>query len=191
MRPRRSLLRLGALLLALAPCAALAQAPIPGTRLDTVLNTLAKAAAENNTEGVEARLRERVDPNLIDETGRSPLGYAAAFGNTEMAKALLEGGARVDYRDKLGDTALHRAAEAGQAQMVRLLLAANAPVDATNRQGITPLMLAADANKVEAVRVLLAGGADPKKQDFSGRDALGWAAGKPGPLHLLEQAAAH
>jgi hypothetical protein len=29
-------------------------------------------------------------------------------------------------------------------------------------------------------------GADPKKQDFSGRDALGWGAGKPASLRALQ-----
>jgi ankyrin repeat protein len=66
------------------------------------------------------------------------------------------------------------------------LLAAKAPVDATAPQGITPLMLAAANNKGEAIKVLIEGGADPKKQDFTGRDALGWAAGKPASLRVLQ-----
>jgi uncharacterized protein len=148
--------------------------------------TLVNAAAQNKTEDVEMMLRRGDNPNYTDSTGRTPLDYAASFGNAAMVKALLDNGARVDYRDNFGRTALHWAAEVGQSESLRLLLAAKAPVDATARQGITPLMLAAGGNKADAVKLLLAAGADPKKQDYTGRDAIGWAAGKPAALRVLQ-----
>ena len=150
--------------------------------------TLGNAAAQNKTEDVEGMLRRGDNPNFTDSAGRTPLGYAAALGNAAMLKALLESGARIDYRDNFGRMALHWAAEAGQSEAIRLLLAAKAPVDATARQGITPLMLAAGGNKGEALKALLAAGADPQKQDFTGRDAIGWAAGKPAALRVLQGA---
>jgi uncharacterized protein len=148
--------------------------------------TLANAAAQNKTDDVEMMLRRGDNPNYTDGAGRTPLGYAAGFGNAAMVKALLAGGARIDYRDNFGRMALHWAAELGQVESIRLLLAAKSPVDATARQGITPLMLAAGGNKSQAVKLLLDAGADPKKQDFTGRDAIGWAAGKPGALRVLQ-----
>ena len=148
--------------------------------------TLVNAAAQNKTEDVESMLRRGDNPNYTDSAGRTPLGYAASFGNAPMVKALLAGGARIDYRDNFGRIALHWAAELGQAESISLLLAAKSPVDAAARQGITPLMLAAGGNRAEAVRLLLAAGADPRKQDFTGRDALGWAAGKPAALRVLQ-----
>lgn len=150
--------------------------------------TLANAASQNKLGDVQALLNRGDNPNFVDGAGRTPLGYAAALGNAAMAQLLLEHGARVDYRDNFGNTALHWAAENGRTEMVKLLLAAKAPVDATNKQGITPLMQAAGANKADVVRVLLKGGADPRKQDFTGRDALGWAAGKPSTLRVLQTA---
>jgi uncharacterized protein len=177
---------LGAMLVAIAATTALAQ--------EDGLNymyTLPNAAAQNKLDDVQTMLRRGDSPNVIDPAGRSPLDYAATFGNMAMIEALLGAGARLDFRDQFGNTALHWAAESGQIASLRRLLAAQAPVDAPNKQGVTPLMLAADANKVEAVRVLLASGADPKKQDFTGRDALGWAAGRPGALRMLQQAPAH
>ena len=150
--------------------------------------TVANAAAQNKTADVEMMLRRGDNPNFTDDSGRTPLDYAAGFGNTQMLKALLDYRARVDYRDKFGRMALHWAAELGQPDSIRLLVAAKAPVDATAPQGVTPLMLAASANKAEAIKVLLAAGADPKKQDFTGRDATGWAAGKPAALRVLEAA---
>lgn len=148
--------------------------------------TIANAAAENKTDDVATFLRNGVNPNFLDYAGETPLDYAASFGNAEMARALLDGGARIDYRDKFGGTALHWAAQAGHADMVTLLVQAKAPVDAINKQGITPLMLAAAANNGAAVRALLQAGADPKRQDFTGRDALGYAAGHPNTLRVLQ-----
>jgi uncharacterized protein len=150
--------------------------------------TLANAAQQNKTDDVAMMLRRGDNPNFTDGAGRTPLGYAASYGNAAMLKALIDNGARIDYRDNFGRIALHWAAELGQAEAIRLLLAAKSPVDATARQGITPLMLAAGGNKGEAVKLLLAAGADRKKQDYTGRDALGWAAGKPAALRVLEAA---
>jgi uncharacterized protein len=148
--------------------------------------TLTNAAEQNKEQDVAALLRRGDTPNFLDSTGRMPLAYAAAAGNVTIAKILLEGGARADYRDSSGGTALHWAAQNGHAEIITLLLAAKATVDAQNKQGITPLMMAGANSKIEAIRVLLAGGADPKKQDFSGRDALGWATGKPSSLRVLQ-----
>jgi ankyrin repeat protein len=148
--------------------------------------TVVNAAALNKTDDVRTLLQQVKDPNITDSLGRTPLSYAASLGNTEMIKVLLDSGARIDYRDLSGATALHWAAETGHADVIRLLLAAKAPVDVTNRQGVTPLMMAADANKSDAARALLEGGADRKRQDFSGRDALGWAAGKPMIVSILQ-----
>jgi uncharacterized protein len=186
----RLLSTLFAFFLAVAGGAALAQDESPRQEMRPLdFSSLLTAAAQNQTEAVERLLRRGDNPNDLDSNGRSPLGYAALYGNTEMTKALLASGARLDFRDRFGNTALHWAATNGQIEVLRLLLDGKAPIDAPNKQGMTPLMMAADANRVETVRVLLAAGADPKKEDFSGRDAIGWAQGKPGSLRLLEQAA--
>ncbi|HXY99485.1 MAG TPA: ankyrin repeat domain-containing protein [Stellaceae bacterium] len=179
---RRALLASLGLALAAGP----ARAQTPQKLFDWY--SLANAAAENKTDDVAIFLRKGENPNFLDPSGRSPLDYAASFGNTAMIKLLLNAGARVDYRDKDGATALHWAAEAGQAEAIAALVQANAPVDAINRQGITPLMLAAGANKGEAVKALLKAGADPKRQDFTGRDARSFAAGHANALRALEAA---
>jgi ankyrin repeat protein len=150
--------------------------------------SLANAAEQNKEEDVATLLRRGDTPNFLDSNGRMPLSYPAAFGNATIAKMLLDAGARVDYRDSAGGTALHWAAQSGHAEIITMLLTAKATVDAQNKQGITPLMMAAANSKIEAIRALLAAGADPKKQDFSGRDALGWAAGKPASLRALQAA---
>lgn len=150
--------------------------------------TLANAASDNKPDAVAYILRRGDNPNFLDPGGRTPLDYAAEHGNTEIIRMLLDAGARIDYRDKFGATALHWAAERGHVEAIEMLIAAKSPVDAVNRQGITPLMLAASTDKAAAVRALLKAGADPKKQDYTGRDALGWAADRPNARRVLEDA---
>lgn len=149
--------------------------------------TVAIAASHNSIDQVQAALaRGNADLNGLDSTsGRSALEYAASFNNVAMAKLLLEHGAHVDARDASGGTALHWAAERGNLDVMHLLIDNKAGVDAQNRQGITPLMSAASHAQPGAVRLLIASGADPKKQDYTGRDALGWAGGQPAVLQAL------
>ena len=150
--------------------------------------TVAIAASHNATDQVQALLtRPGIDPDVIDSTGgRTALDYAASFNNLAMAKLLLDHGAHVDARDPAGNTALHWAAERGNFDMMRLLIANKGDVNAANRQGITPMMSAASHGQAAAVRLLLASGADPKKQDYTGRDTVGWAAGQPAVLQALK-----
>jgi len=143
--------------------------------------TIADAAAHNDTRQVEGLLAAGGrDPDAIEsQDGRTALDWAAAFDNLPMAQLLLRYGAHIDARDKLGNTALHYAAERGRIDFMRFLIAQKATIDAGNRQGLTPLMIAAQHGQAAAARLLLASGADPRKQDFTGRDAIGWAAENP------------
>ncbi|HUB94926.1 MAG TPA: ankyrin repeat domain-containing protein [Stellaceae bacterium] len=151
--------------------------------------TIPMAAEKNDTDGVQQLLADTAnDPNAVESTtGRTGLDFAAAFNNAAMAKMLLSHNAHVDLRDRSGNTAIAYAAERGSLLVLRILLDAKADPNAANRDGITPLMLAVDKSQPEAIRMLLAGGADPKKQDFTGRDAFGWAAGKPAIVEALKE----
>lgn len=149
--------------------------------------TIAVAASHNETASVQQMLTDpTTDPDVRDgESGRTALDYAASFNNLDMAKLLLDHGAHIDWRDNLGNSALHWAAERGNVAIMRFLIERGATVDFPNTQGITPLMVAAEHGQPAAVRLLLASGADPKKQDFTGRDALGWAEGQPAAMQAL------
>ncbi len=149
--------------------------------------TIAIAASRNETGRVAELLEDHEnDPDVLDsQSGRTALDFAGVFNNVDMAQLLLIHGAHVDQRDSFGNIALHWAAERGSMEMMRLLIAKGATVDAVNKQGITPLMVAAEHAQPAAVRLLIASGADPRKQDFTGRDAFGWAAGKPNIVQAL------
>jgi uncharacterized protein len=149
--------------------------------------TVADAASHNDLEQVAALLKagDR-DPDARESsTGQTALGYAALFDNITMAKLLLENGAHIDTADRLGNTALHYAARRGTIDFMRFLIANKAVIDLANRQGTTPLMTAAGQGKTAAVRLLIASGADPRKQDFTGRDAFGWSVGNPAVQQVL------
>jgi uncharacterized protein len=152
--------------------------------------TIANAASHNDMGQVMAILGtvgplDRIDADVVDSAGRTALDYAASFNNTTMAKVLIDHGANVDYRDPLGYTPLHWAAERSNLDVMKVLIDSKATVDALNRQGVTPLMVAAGHTQPQAVRLLMERGADPKKQDYTGRDSFGWAAGKPAVIQAL------
>ena len=150
--------------------------------------TIALAASHNATDQVQSMLVQGgQDPDAVDSvSGRTALDYAASFNNLAMAKILLDHGAGVDARDPSGNTALHWAAERGNIAVMKLLIARKAMVDAADKQGITPLMQAIAHSQPRAVRLLIESGADPHKQDFTGRDAFGWARENPTMMQALE-----
>lgn len=149
--------------------------------------TIVNAAATNNAADVKVFISKRVNLNVADPQGRTALSFAAQLGNSEIAQLLLDAGATVDLRDKLGNAPLHFAAEGGKLEVAKALVAARATVDLPIRQGITPLMLAIGHGQAAVVKALLAVGADPRKTDFTGRDAFGWAARQPAILQILRE----
>jgi ankyrin repeat protein len=173
--------------LAVALAAGSTAAQIFTDQFNSAWYTIVSAAAGNNITDVRTFIAKRVNVNQTDPQGRTALSYAAELGNSEIAKELLDARAAPDQRDKLGNVPLHWAANNGRVEVMKMLIAGHATVDAPDKQGITPLMGAITHNQVAAVKTLLAAGADPKKQDFTGRDAFGWAAGQPTMIRVLQE----
>lgn len=154
-------------------------------------DNIARAAAENDANKVRELVTGGANPNQTDDETRTGLHIAAIRGNLSIAAILIKAKARLDITDKLGNTPLHYAADRNQGEMVKLLLEAGASPDPVNRDGVTPLMMAAARGNLEIVSALLAKGASPNKTDFTGRDALGWAADSHRPVvtQALQRAA--
>jgi uncharacterized protein len=133
------------------------------------------AAAAGEADRIAWLMADGGNADEADKDGHTALMRAAMANYAAVAHALLAHDARVDLRDRLGDTALHWAAQTGSVSVLRVLLAVHVDVDAPDSRGVTPLMLAASNNRPEAVRLLLQSRADPRKTDYTGRDAVGWA----------------
>ncbi|MEI8395431.1 MAG: ankyrin repeat domain-containing protein [Rhodospirillaceae bacterium] len=150
------------------------------------------------TAGDLLKARERLvrgdKADTADIHGVTPLINAVKAGNTDMVTLLLEFGAHPGVTDTEGNTALHWAADRGDPVLIKLMLAGKAKIiDRENRQGLTPLMMATRAGRIEAIDVLAKAGADLGKSDYTGRDALAWAAESRNPevAAALRRAGAH
>ncbi len=183
----RRALTAGLAVLVLQVAAVGARGQIFSDQFNSAWYTIVTAAAADNMNDVRTFIAKRVNVNQADPQGRTALSYAAELGDAQMAKELLDARAAPDQRDKSGNVPLHWAANNGRVEVIKALLAGHATVDAPDRQGITPLMSAISHRQMASVKALLAGGADPKKQDFTGRDAFGWAAGQPTIVRLLQE----
>src|SRR5579864_9434411 len=119
--------------------------------------------------------------------------WCASWSAVEKAptRSTITAGAHLNDKDRLGNTALHYAADRNHDEMAQLLLDVGAEVDAQNKNGMTPLMIAASRGNIIIVQAVLAKGANPRKLDFTGRDALGWAAaGRPVVSQAIQRAQA-
>jgi hypothetical protein len=151
---------------------------------------------------------QRLELEVLDRDGRTPLMLAAALPKTGPAGAkpgelevplseivaaqscrwLLNAGAQVEARDPQGWTALHWAAHAARPMSEAALIAAGAAIDALDHRGRTPLMLALlqrlSAASDEPIERLLRAGADADVRDDHGWTALHYlGAGGAGTDH--------
>lgn len=158
----------------------------------TLSENVARAAADNDAGRVRQLVVNGYNTNQLDDQGRTGLQIAAVNGNLQIAAILIKAKANLDIRDRLGNTALHYAADRSHLEMAQLLVDVGAQVDVDNRNGMTPLMIAASRGNAAIVQALLAKGANPRKTDFTGRDALGWAreGRRPAVIQMIERAMA-
>jgi len=106
--------------------------------------------------------RSRIEVDVSDETGITPLMLAAQLGSVELMAVLVAHGADVNAADAhQGWTPLMYAVTSGIIAATTWLLAHGAEVNATDAAGNTALHLAIEKGFVYTVEALLKGGADP------------------------------
>ncbi|TKS68476.1 Caskin-1 CASK-interacting protein 1 [Collichthys lucidus] len=86
---------------------------------------------------------KRVNVNIQDADGLSPLHHAALSGNKELIALLLEAQAAVDIKDHKGMRPLHYAAWQGKTEPMKMLLKAGSSVNGQSDEGQIPLHLSA------------------------------------------------
>lgn len=136
---------------------------------------LLEIASQGDIDKGEMLLREGHTPNVIDESGWTPLMMATLHGHIPMVQLLLKGGADVNLHNATGGTALMMAALQGQHEILQLLLDRGAKVNDQDAKGWTALMYAARNGHTPTVQILLSSGAAVDLKNTDGRTALMYA----------------
>lgn len=111
----------------------------------------------------------RLDVNIRNLLGESPLMYLAIKSDVARAKVLIE--QREAQVNHPGWTALHYAATMGADDLIRLLIEHHAYIDAESPNKTTPLMMAMRYNKPSTVKLLLDEGSDGYARNAEGKNA--------------------
>jgi ankyrin repeat protein len=121
----------------------------------------------------------KVEVNIRDKGGRTPLWWAAQRGHGAIVKLLLETGkAEVNIRDRKDRMPLLCAAQGGHETVIKLLLeTSKVKVNAKDRHSRTALWWASQGGHEAVVKLLLeTGKAEVNTRDRDDRTPLWWAA---------------
>ena len=128
----------------------------------------------------------RVDVNVRDEAGATPLMWAAQRRSTDLTERLIKAHADPNLVSANGLGPLQVAIANHAADIALLLIDAGAKVNVARANGETPLMTAARTGQLEVMQRLIAHGADVNARDAKfNQTALMWSAGHPAQVKLL------
>jgi len=131
--------------------------------------------------GDEERVREALtagwDANALSADGFAPLALSAFFGREAIFDLLLPvtGDVSTPAQNPQKVAAIHAAAARHNTGMVEKLLKAGALPDQEQADGFTPLHVAAQHGDAAIAALLVLFGADPRKQNAKGDDAINHA----------------
>ncbi|XP_024115253.1 caskin-2 isoform X1 [Oryzias melastigma] len=130
---------------------------------------------------------KRINVNIQDADGLSPLHHAALSGNKELISLLLEAQAAVDIKDHKGMRPLHYAAWQGKTEPMKMLLKAGSSVNGPSDEGQIPLHLSAQHGHYDGSEMLLQHQSNPCISDSAGKTPLDLACefGRVGVVQLL------
>ena len=135
-----------------------------------------RAVETGNRQVASIFLEARVNTEISDERGWTPLMLATFNGHDEVVSLLIKHQANVHATDILGNTALYWAADSGQTSSAKLLIENGAEIDACNDSGCTPLSQAAIHRHLGVLLLLIDSGANLNSVTRDGSTALHKAA---------------
>lgn len=112
----------------------------------------------------------KIDVDLSNKSGETPLMMASIDGNLPLVKTLvLQNKALIDH---ISWTPLHYACAKGHLEVAQFLIANGAIVDSMSLGNTTPLMMAVQSGNEQLVKLLLDKGADMQIRNAQGLTAI-------------------
>ena len=129
------------------------------------------AIRDKSTNVIDALLNDkRIDVDLSNKSGETPLMMASIDGNLPLVKTLVLG--HKAQLDHIGWTPLHYACAKGHLEVAQFLVANGAIVDSLSVGNTTPLMMAVQSGNEQLVKFLLDKGADLQLKNANGLTAI-------------------
>ncbi|XP_061180797.1 ankyrin-1-like [Saccostrea echinata] len=117
-------------------------------------------------------IENKIDLNIADIDGRSPIHTACSGNYPEIVKTLIHNKVNVNTFDKDNCNPLHTACEKCHFLSVQLLVKNGGNINATNSKGSSPLHLACVSGNLEIVTTLVECGANVNISDKTGSTSL-------------------
>ncbi|MFT3665584.1 ankyrin repeat domain-containing protein [Piscinibacter sp.] len=145
----------------------------PNWRDEKGMPALMVAVRRESPQAFDALLAHPdIDPDAANAANETALMLTVLAGDVEASEKLMARGAKVQ---RPGWSPIHYAASGPSTALTKLLLDRGASVDAEAPNGTTPLMLAARHAPEATVELLLQRGADPRRHNQRGQQAIDFA----------------
>jgi ankyrin len=116
-------------------------------------------------------IENKINLNIQDNLGASPLFYAIENKHFNVCKLLIENGANVNLTNKFKKTPLHIASHFGQLEICKILIS-NLNINEEDVFGFTPLHNAIRQSKKDVAKFLIENGANVNAATHLGNTAL-------------------
>lgn len=138
------------------------------------INAIDAACVAQSDKYLDELTKKRVDFNLADASGRTPLFFAANLGDHRRCQRritrLISLGADASILDKNQQSAINNAMD--KPEVVRILCEHGAPINQKDTSGLAPIHYAAEKGDERAWKCLILNGADPFIKTTDGRMAI-------------------
>uniref|UniRef100_T1IV76 Histone-lysine N-methyltransferase n=1 Tax=Strigamia maritima TaxID=126957 RepID=T1IV76_STRMM len=131
------------------------------------------AAKMGNLEACRCFFETRkLNINLLDDGGWTPLVWGSEHRHKDVVRFLLECGADPNVRDNEQNIALHWAAFSGSSEICELFLNRECDLSSVNEHGDTPLHIAARQDNYDCIMLFLTRNADITTQNKEGETPI-------------------